>query len=101
MGARYPRSVILVFATYLSLALWTDVQARVFARALHLSWDRPATQTQGDASVQESVDTDPEGEVERVVLPVHDKGKHHLLDLPKSHARAAVAACLTRAPPSV
>lgn len=100
ISVRHARSVILALVTCLSLALWTDAQIRILWRVLLLSWDRPATQAQDEASVQEPVHTNPEREVESAVLPVHDKGTHHVLYLPKSRARAAAAPCLTRAPPS-
>ena len=100
ISVRHVRSVILALAICLSLDLWIDAQVRMFCGALLLSSDRLVTQAQDEASAQESVHSDPEREAERAVLPVHDKGKRHVLYLLTPRARHAAAACLTRAPPS-
>jgi hypothetical protein len=100
ISVRHALSIFFILAMYLSLHLWVHAQLRIVSHALSLSSDHAALHVEDETSAQEYVRTDPGRDAERAVLPVHDKGKQHVLDLPESPAGAARAACLTRAPPA-
>jgi hypothetical protein len=100
MSRRRILSGLLVLVACVSLALCTASELRIFWRALVLSWDRPATQGLDELGVQALLDGDPQGDVQKAVLPVDANPRRHRPDTPLARLGIACRSDLSRSPPS-